>query len=182
MNQNIARIGIVTVSDRASRGEYEDKGGPAIHAWFARVLSSEWEAVARVIPDEQAMIETTLRELSDEQGCSLIVTTGGTGPALRDVTPEATEAVCSKMMPGFGELMRLESLKVVPTAILSRQTAGIRGKSLIVNLPGKPSAIDDCLNAVFPAIPYCVDLIEGAYLEAHPEQCKVFRPVKRTAA
>lgn len=182
MSQNIARIGIVTVSDRASRGEYEDKGGPAIHAWFARVLSSEWETVARVIPDEQAIIEATLCELSDKQGCSLIVTTGGTGPALRDVTPEATEAVCSKMMLGFGELMRQESLKVVPTAILSRQTAGIRGKSLIVNLPGKPSAIDDCLNAVFPAIPYCVDLIDGAYLEAHPEHCKVFRPVKRTAA
>ena len=110
------------------------------------------------------------------EGCCLIVTTGGTGPALRDVTPEATEAVCSKMMPGFGELMRSASLKFVPTAILSRQTAGIRGNSLIVNLPGKPSAIDDCLNAVFPAIPYCIDLIEGAYLESDPEQCKVFRP------
>ncbi|OIR19329.1 molybdopterin adenylyltransferase [mine drainage metagenome] len=171
-----ARIGIVTISDRASRGEYEDKGGPAMHAWFARVLTSEWEAVARVIPDEQALIEQTLIELADKEGCSLIVTTGGTGPALRDVTPEATEAVCEKMMPGFGELMRAASLKFVPTAILSRQTAGIRGKSLIVNLPGKPSAIDDCLNAVFPAIPYCIDLIEGAYLESDPVQCKVFRP------
>jgi molybdopterin adenylyltransferase len=173
---NSARIGIVTISDRASRGEYEDKGGPAIHAWFARVLSSPWEASARVIPDEQSMIEATLIELSDVVGCSLIVTTGGTGPALRDVTPEATEAVCEKMMPGFGEQMRAASLKFVPTAILSRQTAGVRGKSLIVNLPGKPSAIDDCLNAVFPAIPYCIDLLEGEYLESHSEQCKVFRP------
>jgi len=173
---DVARIGIVTISDRASRGEYEDKGGPAIHAWFTRVLASPWEAVARVIPDEQAQIEAVLRELSDEAGCSLIVTTGGTGPALRDVTPEATEAVCSKMMPGFGELMRSASLKFVATAILSRQTAGIRGNSLIVNLPGKPSAIDDCLNAVFPAIPYCLDLIAGAYLESDSEQCRVFRP------
>jgi molybdopterin adenylyltransferase len=171
-----ARIGIVTVSDRASRGEYEDKGGPAMQAWFMRVLTGEWEAVARVIPDEQALIEKTLIELCDVEGCSLVVTTGGTGPALRDVTPEATEAVCEKMMPGFGELMRTASLKFVPTAILSRQTAGIRGKSLILNLPGKPSAIDDCLNAVFPAIPYCIDLIEGAYLESDPEQCKAFRP------
>ena len=173
---SVARIGILTISDRASRGEYEDKGGPAIRAWFTRVLTSPWEAVARVIPDEQPQIETALRELCDVERCSLIVTTGGTGPALRDVTPEATEAVCDKMMPGFGELMRAASLKFVPTAILSRQTAGIRGSSLIVNLPGKPSAIDDCLNAVFPAIPYCIDLIEGAYLESDPEQCKVFRP------
>ena len=170
------RIGIVTVSDRASRGEYEDKGGPAIHAWFSRVLTTPWEAVARVIPDERAEIEKTLAELSDQEHCSLIVTTGGTGPALRDVTPEATEAVCEKMMPGFGELMRTASLKFVPTAILSRQTAGIRGHSLIVNLPGKPSAIDDCLEAVFPAIPYCIDLIEGAYIESDPAQCKAFRP------
>ncbi len=171
-----ARIGFVTVSDRASRGEYEDKGGPAMQAWFARVLTSAWESVVRVIPDEQSLIEQTLIELADKEGCSLIVTTGGTGPALRDVTPEATEAVCEKMMPGFGEQMRSASLKVVPTAILSRQTAGIRGKSLIVNLPGKPSAIDDCLNAVFPAIPYCIDLIEGAWLESDPAQCKAFRP------
>ena len=147
-----------------------------MHAWFTRVLTGEWEAVARVIPDEQALIEKTLIELCDVEGCSLVVTTGGTGPALRDVTPEATEAVCEKMMPGFGELMRTASLKFVPTAILSRQTAGIRGKSFILNLPGKPSAIDDCLNAVFPAIPYCIDLIEGAYLESDPEQCKAFRP------
>ena len=171
-----ARIGILTISDRASRGEYEDKGGPALHAWLARVLVSPWQAVARVIPDEQALIEQALIELADTEGCSLIVTTGGTGPAARDVTPEATEAVCEKMMPGFGELMRSASLKIVPTAILSRQTAGIRGKCLIVNLPGKPSAIDDCLNAVFPAIPYCIDLIDGAWLESDPAQCQVFRP------
>jgi len=171
-----ARLGFVTVSDRASRGEYEDKGGPAMQAWFARVLTSPWEAVVRVIPDEQPLIEKTLIELCDVEGCSLVVTTGGTGPALRDVTPEATEAVCEKMLPGFGELMRAASLKFVPTAILSRQTAGIRGKSLILNLPGKPSAIDDCLNAVFPAMPYCIDLIDGAYLESDPEACKAFRP------
>ncbi len=172
----VARIGILTVSDRASRGEYEDRGGPAIHAWFTRVLTSPWQAVARLIPDEQRLIEATLIELSDREGCCLIVTTGGTGPALRDVTPEATETVCGKMLPGFGELMRAASLKFVATAILSRQTAGIRGKCLIVNLPGKPSAIGDCLDAVFPAIPYCIDLIGGAYLESDPERCKVFRP------
>ena len=176
-----AKIGILTISDRASRGEYEDKGGPAIHAWFTRVLTSPWQAVAKIIPDEQPQIEAALRELSDIQGCCLIVTTGGTGPALRDVTPEATEAVCEKMMPGFGELMRSASLKFVPTAILSRQTAGIRGKSLIINLPGKPSAIDDCLNAVFPAVPYCIDLIGGAYLETDSDHCKVFRPAHAQA-
>ena len=173
---NRARIGIVTVSDRASRGEYEDKGGPAIQAWLENVLTTPWEAVVRVIPDEQALIEKTLIELSDSEACSLIVTTGGTGPAARDVTPEATEAVGQKMMPGFGELMRTASLKFVPTAILSRQTAGIRGKSFIINLPGKPSAIDDCLDAVFSAIPYCIDLIDGTRLETDPEKYKVFRP------
>ncbi|MEI7612151.1 MAG: molybdopterin adenylyltransferase [Betaproteobacteria bacterium] len=171
-----ARIGILTISDRASQGVYEDKGGPSIRAWLTSALVSPWQAVARVIPDEQALIEAALIELSDVEGCSLIVTTGGTGPALRDVTPEATEAVCSKMMPGFGELMRSASLKFVPTAILSRQTAGIRGQSLIINLPGKPSAIDDCLQAVFPAVPYCIDLIEGATLETNDSFCKAFRP------
>ncbi len=171
-----ARIGILTISDRASRGEYEDKGGPAIQAWFERVLTTPWQAVTRIIPDEPHLIAEALIALADSEGCSLIVTTGGTGPALRDVTPEATEAVCTKMLPGFGELMRTASLKFVPTAILSRQTAGIRGQSLIVNLPGKPSAIDDCLNAVFPAIPYCIDLIDGAYFDSDPVQCKTFRP------
>jgi len=174
----VAKIGFVTVSDRASRGEYEDLGGAAMVAWCQRVLLSEWEAVSRVIPDDQTGIEATLKDLADDQGCCLIVTTGGTGPAVRDVTPEATEAVCEKMMPGFGELMRQESLKFVPTAILSRQTAGIRGKSLIINLPGKPSAIDDCLNVVFPAVPYCIDLIEGPFLETDSGQCKAFRPKK----
>ena len=171
-----ARIGVLTVSDRASAGVYEDLSGQSIIDTLNDYLDSAWEAVYRVIPDEQALIERTLIELSDSEACSLIVTTGGTGPAARDVTPEATEAVCQKMMPGFGELMHTESLKVVPTAILSRQTAGIRGKSLIINLPGKPSAIDDCLNAVFAAVPYCIDLIEGAWLETDPEQYKVFRP------
>jgi molybdopterin adenylyltransferase len=174
------KIGIVTVSDRASRGEYEDLGGPAMVAWFERVLSSEWHAVKRVIPDDQPGIEATLKELADIERCCLIVTTGGTGPSVRDVTPEATEAVCKKMMPGFGELMRQASLKFVPTAILSRQTAGLRGQSLILNLPGKPSAIDDCLNAVFPAIPYCIDLINGPFIEADAAQCTVFRPKAKT--
>jgi len=171
-----ARIGIVTVSDRASRGEYEDLGGPAIHEWVAQALSSEWEAVARVIPDEQTLVEETLKELCDNQECCLVVTTGGTGPAKRDITPEATEAVADKIMDGFGELMRSVSLQFVPTAILSRQTAVIRGNSLIVNLPGKPSAISDCLKAVFPAIPYCIDLIEGPFLEINEEFIKIFRP------
>lgn len=171
-------IGIVTVSDRASRGIYEDLGGPAIREELGRILITPWRPVARVIPDEQPVIEAALKELCDVEGCPLVVTTGGTGPALRDVTPEATEAVCDKMMPGFGELMRAVSLKFVPTAILSRQTAGIRGRSLIVNLPGKPSAIADCLQAVFPAVPYCIDLIDGPYLETDPEVCKAFRPKK----
>jgi len=170
------RIGVVTVSDRASRGEYEDKGGPAILACLMEMLAGEWEPVLRVIPDEQEQIETALEALCDDEGCCLVVTTGGTGPAKRDVTPEATEAVCDKLMPGFGELMRLESLKVVPTAILSRQTAGVRGQSLIVNLPGKPSAIRDCLLAVMPAIPYCVDLIGGPYLTTNDAVVKAFRP------
>jgi len=171
-----ARIGIVTVSDRASRGEYEDLGGPAIHEWISNALTSEWAPVARVIPDEQEVIEQTLKELCDDEACCLVVTTGGTGPAKRDVTPEATEAVADKVMDGFGELMRSVSLQFVPTAILSRQIAVIRGNSLIVNLPGKPSAISDCLNAVFPAIPYCIDLIEGPFLEANEDFIKVFRP------
>lgn len=170
------RIGIVTISDRASRGEYQDLGGPAIRDWFSEVLASSWEPVARVIADEQPLIEATLCELCDQSDCCLVVTTGGTGPALRDVTPEATENVCTRMLPGFGELMRQVSLQYVPTAILSRQTAGVRGRSLIVNLPGKPSAISECLDAVFPAIPYCLDLLEGPYLESRSERIRVFRP------
>ena len=174
-----ARIGILTVSDRASRGEYEDRGGPAIQAYLSEVLSSDWEPVARVIPDERAGIAEALREMADGDGCCLIVTTGGTGPAVRDVTPEATEDVCEKMLPGFGELMRRESLRAVPTAILSRQTAGIRGGTLIVNLPGQPKAIGECLDAVFPAIPYCVDLIGGPFLTTNEERLKAFRPKKK---
>ncbi len=175
---SIARIGIVTVSDRASRGEYEDRGGPAILAYMQEVVTSPWEPVARVIADEQALIERTLIELVDVERCCLVVTTGGTGPARRDVPPEATEAVCEKMMPGFGELMRKVSLEKVPTAILSRQTAGIRGGALIVNLPGQPKAIGECLDAVFPAIPYCIDLIEGPFLTTNEARIKAFRPKK----
>jgi molybdopterin adenylyltransferase len=170
------RIGIVTVSDRASQGVYEDKGGPAISEFLSEILSCEWEAVPRIIADEQPRIERTLIELCDNESCCLVVTTGGTGPAKRDVTPEATEAVCDKILDGFGELMRSVSLKVVPTAILSRQIAGTRGASLIVNLPGKPSAIRDCLTAVFPAIPYCIDLIGGPGLTTHDHILKAFRP------
>jgi molybdopterin adenylyltransferase len=173
-----ARIGILTISDRASRGEYEDLGGPAIQNCLAEILSSDWQAVRRVIPDERPLIEETLRELSDHEQCCLIVTTGGTGPAARDVTPEATEAVCEKLLDGFGEQMRAVSLKAVPTAILSRQIAGIRGGSLIVNLPGKPSAIRECLLAVFPAIPYCIDLLEGPCLTTNDAIVKAFRPKK----
>jgi len=170
------RIGIVTVSDRASRGEYEDKGGPAVLEFLRESLSCPWEPLARLIPDEQDRIEATLKALCDDEGCCLIVTTGGTGPSKRDVTIEATEAVCQKLLPGFGELMRSVSLRSVPTAILSRQTAGIRGKSLLVNLPGKPAAIRECLLAVMPAVPYCIDLIEGPYITTNETVVKAFRP------
>ncbi|HEX4071311.1 MAG TPA: molybdopterin adenylyltransferase [Planctomycetaceae bacterium] len=173
-----ARIGIVTVSDRASRGEYQDLGGPAIRAYLENVLTSPWTPVAKVIPDERPLIEQVLRSLCDEEQCCLVVTTGGTGPARRDVTPEATEAVCDKLMPGFGELMRKVSLEKVPTAILSRQTAGIRGGALIINLPGQPRAIGECLDAIFPAIPYCIDLIGGPYLTTDESKVKAFRPKK----
>ncbi len=176
MSQSAVRIGIVTISDRASRGQYEDRGGPAVRDCLNEILSCPWEAVTRLIPDERLLIEQTLVELCDLGGCCLVVTTGGTGPARRDVTPEATEAVCEKVLDGFGEQMRAVSLKVVPTAILSRQIAGVRGRSLIVNLPGKPSAIRDCLLAVFPAIPYCIDLIEGPYLTTNEAVVKAFRP------
>ncbi|HLJ70485.1 MAG TPA: molybdopterin adenylyltransferase [Roseiarcus sp.] len=169
-------IGVVTVSDRASQGLYEDKGGPGIEAALAAILSTPWRPARRLVPDERPAIEAALRELADSEKCSLILTTGGTGPAPRDVTPEATQAVCERLLPGFGELMRTKSLLDVPTAILSRQLAGTRGSSLIVNLPGKPSAIRTCLDAVFPAIPYCLDLIGGARLETNPDACKAFRP------
>jgi molybdopterin adenylyltransferase len=169
-------IGVVTISDRASAGVYEDKGGPGIEVALAAILATPWRPVRRVIPDERGLIEAALRELADVERCSLILTTGGTGPSPRDVTPEATEAVCDRLMPGFGELMRARSLLEVPTAILSRQLGGLRGRSLIVNLPGKPAAIRTCLDAVFPAIPYCLDLIGGDRLETNPEICAAFRP------
>lgn len=173
------KIGILTISDRASRGDYEDLSGPAIQAALEDYLATECRFEKRVIPDEQAGIEAALSELS-QAGCSLICSTGGTGPAPRDVTPEALEAVCDKFLPGFGEAMRAASLADgVPTAILSRQTAGILGTSLVVTLPGKPAAIRVCLDAVFPAIPYCIDLIGGAYLEGNPEVVTVFRPKKK---
>ncbi len=172
------KIGVVTMSDRASAGVYEDISGKAIIETLNSYIKNEWTQVYRLIADERTKIEETLIELSDKEKCCLIVTTGGTGPALRDVTPEATEAVCDKMMPGFGELMRQVSLKYVPTAILSRQTAGIRGNCLIINLPGKPSSIKECLDAVFSAVPYCIDLLNGPFIECNEEVIKVFRPKK----
>ena len=174
----ITRIGILTVSDRASAGVYEDLSGRAIEDTLNEYLTSEWERLYKIIPDEQEKIEQTIIEMVDLHKCCLVVTTGGTGPAKRDVTPEATEAACDRMMPGFGELMRAESLKFVPTAILSRQTAGLRGSSLIINLPGKPKSIRECLDAVFPAVPYCIDLMDGPFLECNEEVIKPFRPKK----
>jgi molybdopterin adenylyltransferase len=170
------KIGVLTVSDRASRGEYEDLGGPAIVDYLNEVLTSEFTPMQRLVTDDADRIESALVELCDGAGCCLVVTTGGTGPAPRDVTPEATAAVCEKMLPGFGEQMRAVSLTKVATAILSRQTAGIRGRSLIVNLPGKPKAIAECLDAVFPAIPYCIDLINGPRLETNETRWVAFRP------
>lgn len=170
------RIGIINVSDRASRGIYEDIPGKTIVETLNLYLRSSWEKVYAVIPDEQDLIERTLVEMADIQKCCLIITSGGTGPARRDVTPEATESVCDKLMPGFGELMRAKSLTYVPTAILSRQTAGIRNQTLIVNLPGKPKAIRECLDAVFPAIPYCIDLLEGPFIDCNDDIMPVFRP------
>jgi len=170
------RIGIINVSDRASKGIYEDIPGKEVKRLLNLWLTSEWETEYSVIPDEQDLLEQAMIDMADHKNCCLIVTTGGTGPAIRDVTPEATESVCQKILPGFGELMRQTSLQYVPTAILSRQTAGIRGKSLILNLPGKPKAIKECLEAVFPAIPYCIDLIEGPYLVTNETEMKVFRP------
>jgi molybdopterin adenylyltransferase len=169
-------IGVLNISDRASAGVYEDTPGKACVALLREWLTTPFETDYKVIPDEQPVIETELRRMADKAGCCLVVTTGGTGPAPRDVTPEATMAVCRKLLPGFGELMRATSLKYVPTAILSRQTAGIRGHTLIVNLPGRPKAIRENFEAVFPAIPYCIDLIGGPRLETNPDVMKVFRP------
>ncbi len=185
MTHDPIKIGIVSISDRASTGVYEDKGLPALKDWLTRALKNPITFEARLIPDEQAGISATLIELVDA-GCSLVLTTGGTGPALRDVTPEATLAVAHKVMPGFGEQMRQISLKFVPTAILSRQCAVVRDRSLIINLPGQPKSIQETLQGVqsgehqtsgiFAAVPYCVDLIGGPYIETHDEVCTVFRP------
>jgi len=169
-------IGLVSISDRASSGVYEDKGIPSLKEWFGAALRSPWRMETRLIPDEQPVIERTLVELVDVAGCHLVLTTGGTGPAPRDVTPEATLAVAHKVMPGFGEQMRAVSLKYVPTAILSRQVGVIRGHALILNLPGQPKAIKETLDGVFPAVPYCIDLIGGPYVETIEAVCKAFRP------
>ena len=181
MNEPV-RIGIVSISDRASTGVYEDKGLPALKEWLASALLNPIEFVAKLIPDERPLIAQTLRELVDEARCDLVLTTGGTGPSPRDVTPEATLDVADKEMPGFGEQMRQISLHFVPTAILSRQVAVIRGKALIINLPGQPKAIAETLaghahaSGIFAAVPYCIDLIGGPYLETRDEVCKAFRP------
>ena len=185
-------IGLVSISDRASTGVYEDQGVPALRDWFSKAISSPWQMETRLIPDEQALIEKTLIELVDDVGCDLVLTTGGTGPARRDVTPEATLAVATKVMPGFGEQMRQISLRFVPTAILSRQVAVIREThdhaALIMNLPGQPKSIRETLEGlrddqgqsivggIFAAVPYCVDLIGGPYIETHEAVCKAFRP------
>jgi len=188
MTAETLRIGLVSISDRASQGVYEDKGIPALQEWFGNALSSPWHMETRLIPDEQALIEKTLIELVDQVGCHLVLTTGGTGPALRDVTPEATLAVADKVMPGFGEQMRQISLNFVPTAILSRQVGAIRKQSLIINLPGQPKSIRETLEGVkgadgqqsvpgiFAAIPYCLDLIGGPYVETNEAVVRVFRP------
>ncbi|MDO8358571.1 MAG: molybdopterin adenylyltransferase [Devosia sp.] len=170
------RIGILTVSDRASRGEYEDLGGPAIEEWLKRVITTDWVSERRIVPDGVDSVRQALLDLSDRAGADLILTTGGTGPSPRDLTPEATSSVVGKELPGFGELMRRVSLETVPTAILSRQIAGIRGKTLIINLPGKPRSIEVCLGAVFPAIPYCLDLIGAGRIETDETLVRSFRP------
>jgi molybdopterin adenylyltransferase len=169
-------IGLVSISDRASSGVYEDQGIPALREWFGAAMASPWRMEHRLIPDEQSVIEQTLVELADAAGCHLVMTTGGTGPAPRDVTPEATLAVAHKVLPGFGEQMRQVSLKYVPTAILSRQVGVVRGKTLILNLPGQPKAIKETLDGVFAAVPYCIDLIGGPYIETNEAVIKAFRP------
>lgn len=169
-------IGIVVCSDRASTGIYEDRGGPAIKAYLDIALATAWRPVLIIVRDERQSIADAIVRLADDERCPLILTTGGTGPAPRDVTPEATSDVCNRLLPGFGEAMRTASLADVPTAILSRQSAGLRGQSLIVNLPGKPAAIKTCLDAVFAAVPYCIDLIGGPRLDTNPAVCRAFRP------
>ena len=188
MSDDTIKIGLVSISDRASKGVYQDQGIPALQEWFQQALATPWIVVTRLIPDEQPVIEATLKELSDQERCHLVLTTGGTGPAARDVTPEATLAIADKVMPGFGEQMRQISLHYVPTAILSRQVAVIRGQCLIVNLPGQPKSIRETLEGVkdadgkalvhgiFAAIPYCIDLIGGPYIETNEAVVKSFRP------
>ena len=188
MSDDTIKIGLVSISDRASKGVYQDQGIPALQEWFQQALASPWAVVTRLIPDEQPVIEAALKELSDQERCHLVLTTGGTGPAARDVTPEATLAIADKVMPGFGEQMRQISLHYVPTAILSRQVAVIRGQCLIVNLPGQPKSIRETLEGVkdadgkalvhgiFAAIPYCIDLIGGPYIETNEAVVKSFRP------
>ncbi len=173
---DVLLIGLVSISDRASEGVYQDQGIPSLQEWFAQALASPWKTVSRLIPDDQPQIEATLKELVDKVGCHLVLTTGGTGPAARDVTPEATLAVADKVMPGFGEQMRAVSLKYVPTAILSRQVGVVRKKTLILNLPGQPKAIRETLDGIFSAVPYCIDLIGGPYIETNEEVVKAFRP------
>ena len=187
------RIGLVSISDRASAGVYQDQGIPSLEQWLGQALTTPWEAVVRLIPDERAVIEQTLIELVDQQGCGLVLTTGGTGPAVRDVTPEATLAVADREMPGFGEQMRQISLNFVPTAILSRQVAVIRGQALIINLPGQPKSIRETLeglrhadgtqkvHGIFAAVPYCLDLIGAARIETNEAVCKTFRPKSAAA-
>lgn len=174
--QRPARIGIVTVSDRAHRGEYEDRGGPAVRSYLSTLLTSPWEAEYRLVPDERPQVEQALRSLADEHDCCLVITTGGTGPAPRDITPDATAAVVDRELPGFGEAMRAASLQIVPTAVLSRQMAGHRGACLILNVPGNPKAVAECLDAVFAAIPDCIDLLGGPRLELDPARIEAFRP------
>jgi molybdopterin adenylyltransferase len=169
-------IGLVTVSDRASKGVYEDQGIPALKEWLSRAMASPWKTVEKIIPDEQLIIEATLRDLADKLGCNLILTTGGTGPAPRDVTPEATLAVADRVLEGFGEQMRAVSLKYVPTAILSRQVGVVRKQCLVLNLPGQPKAIKETLDGIFAAVPYCIDLIGGPYIETNEQVVKAFRP------
>ena len=176
MKQPTLRIGLVTVSDRASQGIYQDKGIPSLQEWLVTALSTPWEAITRIIPDELELIEATLIELVDDAGCNLVLTTGGTGPAPRDVTPDATIAIADRILDGFGEQMRAVSLKYVPTAILSRQVGVIRKQCLILNLPGQPKAIKETLDGVFAAVPYCIDLIGGPYIETHEAVIKAFRP------
>jgi molybdopterin adenylyltransferase len=187
-SSDLLRIGLVSISDRASQGVYADQGIPALEEWFRSALASPWQTVTRLVPDEQPLIEAVLRELVDQEGCHLVLTTGGTGPAPRDVTPEATVAVADRVMPGFGEQMRQISLRFVPTAILSRQVAVVRKQALIINLPGQPKSIRETLEGlkdeqgrplvpgIFAAVPYCIDLIGGPYIETREEVCKAFRP------